>query len=47
MSSGIIHPLLQRDLLLRHHVVVADDVVDFHFEPHVGYARAGPLNTSS
>ena len=25
----------------------ADDVVDFHLELHVGYARAGPLNTSS
>ena len=26
----IVHALLQRRLLRRHHVVVADDIVDFH-----------------
>lgn len=30
LSHAIIHSLLQRRLLRRHHVVIADDVVDFH-----------------
>ena len=47
LSNAKVHSFLKRRFLRRHEIVIANDIVDFHFELHVSYARAGPLNTSS